>query len=118
MTPSGIQRATFRPAAQCLKQLHPSLSENNTDSESVYCKENLSQQSNFYIERQMYWMTLHIFFIKHLKKFEIEFERNIFSLCFCGNYIINTGDVSLNKYTSLILIDRTDFNLVYQEIIA
>jgi len=68
MTQSRIQTATCRLVAPCLKKLFPSLSEKKTESNSVMCKENRSKKSNFYVDGQMYYVTLFTIFIQYFKK--------------------------------------------------
>ena len=84
MAPSKIQTATVGFVAHCVKQLrqgmHPSLTENKIDSESLMCKKILPQQSHFYVERQMYHVILLTYLSSNLRNSQTEFERRYF-LC-------------------------------------
>jgi hypothetical protein len=68
MKPSGLYHIVAN-------QQHPNLPENKTDSKSVMCKENLSQQSHFYVERQMHHVTLLTILSNKLRNSHTKFER-------------------------------------------
>ena len=109
MTPSRIQKTTFRHVVHWVKQLLPNHSEYKTDSDSVTCKEKLSLWSHFYVERQMYCVILFTFFIKKITKFTYRIWKNIFFSWIWKNDMLNRGVFSLYKRINLILIDFTDF---------
>jgi len=65
MVPSRMKTANFRVVAQW--------SEYKRDLECVTCKEELSQQRPFYVERQRYYVILLAKLGKKFKKFAYKF---------------------------------------------